>query len=85
MTTSLDLSTRVSVDWFYRYVSQLPAEGVDGYGTSNLRVEYRLRDDVSAFVLGRNLHQSSHAEFDDDANGTFGIQRALVVGLRFTR
>ena len=85
MTTSIGLSTRASVDWFYRYISELPAENVDGYGTSNLRLEYRLRDDVSVFVLGRNLHQPSHAEFDDDANGTFGIQRAVVVGLRVTR
>jgi hypothetical protein len=85
LTTSVNLSTRLSVDWFYRYLSDLPAEEVAGYGTSNLRLEYRFRDDVSVFILGRDLHQSAHAEFNDDANGTFAIQRAVVVGLRVTR
>jgi iron complex outermembrane receptor protein len=85
VTTSVRLSSRAMIDWFFRYVSALPAEEVAAYGTSNLRIEWAVRDNLRWFVLGRNLHQSAHAEFSDDANGMFEIERAVLVGMRWTR
>lgn len=85
LTTSLNLSRRLVVDWFLRYVSALPAVGVPAYSTSNVRVEWTFNSHLSVFVAGRNLHHATHAEFSDGANGTFGIQRAALIGLRWNR
>ena len=85
VSTTVALPGRVSVDWFLRYVSALPAVGVPAYSTSNLRVEWRVNTRVSLFVAGRNLHHAAHTEFSDGANGQFGIQRAGLIGLTWSR
>lgn len=85
VATTLHLPGRVRVDWFLRALSGLPALGLKGYATSNATIDWAVNSGTSLFVQGRNLHQPGHPEFTDGANGTFRIQRALVVGLRWTR
>ena len=82
---SVRLRHNITADWTFRYLSALPALGLAGYATSNLKVEWRVNDHVSLFAVGRNLHEDSHAEFTDGANGTIRIQRAGLIGLRWTR
>lgn len=85
LATTLHLPKRVRVDWFLRALSALPALNLKGYTTSNATIDWTMNSQASLFVQGRNLHQAGHPEFTDGANGTFRIQRALVVGLRWTR
>jgi iron complex outermembrane receptor protein len=84
VTTSF-ASGRAAVDWFLRYVSSLPALGVPDYATSNVRFEWRLRDSLRLFLVGKNLHAARHAEFADGANGILRIQRTALVGVRWSR
>ena len=84
-TASIKLPGPFTVDWFLRYVSAIPAFGVKSYATSNLRFEWAMNDRVALFAVGRNLHQATHAEFNDGSNGTFGIQRAALAGLLWRR
>lgn len=85
VTTSIQIGARGSVDWFYRYLSDLPALEVPAYGTSNLRFEWAVRDGLSLFVIGRNLHEARHLEYEDGADGSFEIERAIIAGLQWTR
>jgi iron complex outermembrane receptor protein len=82
VTTAVQLPGRVEVGWFLRSRSALPDLDLAGYATSNVHVEWVMRDGWRLFVTGRNLHQASHAEFDDGANGTFEVRRSVLVGLR---
>jgi hypothetical protein len=84
-SASIKLPGRFTVDWFLRYVSAIPAFGVKAYATSNLRLEWTLNEQVALYAVGRNLHEKTHAEFNDGSNGTFGIQRAALVGLIWRR
>lgn len=85
VATTLHLPGRVRVDWFLRALSGLPALNVKGYSTSNATIDWAITNQTSLYVQGRNLHQAGHAEFSDGANGTFQIQRALLVGVKWTR
>jgi iron complex outermembrane receptor protein len=85
LATTWHLPGRVTVDWFLRGLSRLPALRLPGYVTSNLRVDWAFTNEAGVFVQGRNLHHAGHPEFSDGSNGVFNIQRAFVVGLRWTR
>jgi iron complex outermembrane receptor protein len=85
LATTWHLPGRVTVDWFLRGVSGLPALQLPGYVTSNLRLDWAFNNEAALFLQGRNLHQAGHPEFNDGANGVFDIQRAVVVGVRWMR
>lgn len=85
VATTWHLPGRVRIDWFLRSLSGLPALNLKGYTTSNATLDWAVNGHVSLYLQGRNLHHAGHAEFTDGANGTFLIQRAAVVGLRWTR
>lgn len=85
VATTLHLPGRVKADWFLRALSGLPALNIKGYTTSNATIDWALNPQTSVYVQGRNLHQAGHPEFPDGSNGTFRIERAFVVGLRWSR
>ena len=85
LTSTVKLPHRMSVDWFLRYVSAVPTFSAPAYTTSNLRYAWQIEPKLSVYVLGRNLHHKTHAEFSDGSNGQFGIERAILVGMRWTR
>lgn len=85
LTSTVALPRGITVSGFFRYVSALPAWGVDAYGTSTVRVEWAPSARISVFAVGQNLHAARHAEFSDGANGTFEIQRAAFIGIRWSR
>jgi len=85
VTSTVTLPHHMSVDWFLRYVSAVPTFAAPEYTTSNLRYAWQIKPRLSVYVVGRNLHQKSHFEFADGANGQFGIERAVLVGMRWSR
>jgi iron complex outermembrane receptor protein len=84
-TATINLPNRVTIDGAFRYVSALPAVDISSYAAPTLRVEWALNDGITLFAVGRDLHRAAHPEFPDGSNGTFGIQRAALVGLRVRR
>jgi len=82
---SINLPGRTTVDWFFRHVSAIPALAVPAYATSNVTVQVAVNRKFSLFVVGRNLHEATHVEFTQGANGPIGIRRSVYVGLRWTR
>jgi iron complex outermembrane recepter protein len=60
----LDLGTRFNVDQTYRYVSALTAARIPAYHTLDARFAWQISDRVQLSVVGQNLLQSHHAEFN---------------------
>lgn len=85
VTTTIRPSDTVSAAWFLRAVGEVPAVNIPSFTTSRVHVEWQVRSDTSLFVTGRNLHDASHIEFDDGRNGTAGIRRSFLIGLRWRR
>jgi predicted RND superfamily exporter protein len=84
-TASVKLPRQITVDWFFRHVSALPALAVPAYSTSNVTVQMGLNREFSLIASGRNLHQATHVEFSEGGNGLIGIRRSGYIGLRWTR
>jgi iron complex outermembrane receptor protein len=82
---SVKLPGQTTIDWFFRHVSALPALNVPAYSTSNITVQVALNRELSLIATGRNLHEATHVEFTDGANGLIGIRRSGYIGLRWTR
>ena len=85
MPSTSALPKKMSVDWFLRYVSAVPTFTAPAYTTSNLRYAWQITPKFSVYAVGRNLHEKTHAEFSDGANGRFGIERAVLIGMRWAR
>jgi len=82
---SLQLPRQMSLDWFFRHVSDLPAVRVPAYSTSNLTIRVPVNRSWSVQLTGRNLHSASHLEFAESANVLVGIRRSVFVALRWSR
>jgi len=82
---SLDLPRRVSVDWTWRRVSELPAGPVPAYATSNLRVGWQPRPAIELSITGQNLHDAEHLEWAGGATNNVFIQRHVFAGITFRR
>jgi outer membrane receptor protein involved in Fe transport len=85
VVTTLRPSSSVTATWFLRAIGEVPAVNVPAYTTSRLHVEWQVRPNASLFVTGRNLHHASHVEFEDGRNGTTGIRRSFMAGVRWER
>ena len=68
--SSLDLPRGVSVDWFLRYNSELPAGPVPAYATSNVRVAWHPLPQLEVALVGQHLHRPRHLEW---AGGDAGV------------
>lgn len=55
----------VGFDSILRYVDRLQSRDIDGYTELDLRVSWKPTKDIELSVLGRNLLDSSHREFQD--------------------
>ncbi len=60
----LDVASRLEVDQTFRYVSALPAQQVEAYSTIDARVAWRLSPRVAFSVVGQNLFDAHHQEFN---------------------
>jgi iron complex outermembrane receptor protein len=83
--SSWDLPRRVSVDWFLRSISELPAGPVPSYVTSNIRVAWQPRPQLEIAVVGQDLHDARHLEWPTGAGGNVQIQRSAHVTVIWRR
>jgi iron complex outermembrane receptor protein len=64
LQSSLDLPKGVSLDWMFRYASELP---VQAYGTSDVRVAWSPNRRVEVALIGKSLHEPRHLEWSGGA------------------
>jgi iron complex outermembrane receptor protein len=81
LVSALDLPQGLSLDWFFRYVSELPAGNVKSYATSNIRASWRPHQRLEIAVVGRNLHHGQHLEWPAGAAGNVQIRRSADVNV----
>jgi iron complex outermembrane receptor protein len=79
-----DLSQDVELSLAWRYISALPAQGVEGYQTGDMRVAWRPHPHVELAVNAQNLMQPHHAEFGGDPRTLVGIKRNVFASVTFT-
>jgi iron complex outermembrane receptor protein len=75
--SSLDLPGRLSVDWFARRATALPAGPVPAYTTSTVRLAWQVRPTVEIALVGQDLHSARHLEWPGGAQ----VKRSGYVGL----
>jgi iron complex outermembrane receptor protein len=85
VVSSLDLPHRVSVDWLFRYISELTAGPVPSYATSNVRVSWQPHSQLEIAIVGQDLHDARHLEWPAGAAGNVQIQRSAHVTLTWRR
>jgi len=72
-------------DATYRYVSALPAQLVNAYGTADLRLGWRPVPRWELSIVGQNLLQPHHAEFGSDVDTLVGIKRSVYAKIVWRR
>jgi len=69
LRSAMDLPWNLQVDWWLRYVDELPAQDVSSYVTMDLRVGWRCLKNLELSFVGRNLFESRHPEFSPEIYG----------------
>jgi iron complex outermembrane receptor protein len=85
MTWSFDLPRQWFLDWTLRYVPRLRGINVPGYSTSDVRLGWLPRADLEIALVGRNLHDARHLEFEGGATGNTEIRRSAFVTATWRR
>ncbi len=58
-----DLPYDLELDANFRWVDELPSIGVNDYGTMDLRLGWKPREDLELSLVGQNLLEDKHVEF----------------------
>jgi len=82
--SSIDVARDWQLDWVFRFVSELRQGPVPSYATSDIRVGWRMSDEMELSVVGRNLHEARHVEWPGDGDAV-AIERSALVGLTWRR
>ena len=85
LRSSTNLTATTELDFWIRYVDQLPEQAIDSYTTLDVRASWRPVPSLQVSVVGRNLLESSHAEFLSEfgASVPVEIKREAYVELRW--
>jgi iron complex outermembrane receptor protein len=85
LQSAFDISKSLNLDLDYRYVAALPALKVNAYSTADARFAWQATKDFQFSVVGRNLLQPHHAEFNSDPGPLIGIRRSLYGQITWKR
>ena len=75
--SSFDVAEGWSIDWFLRYVSDLPAGPVPGYSASDVRIARQLSPRLEVSVVGQDLFADHHLEWT--SAGKVEINRSVYA------
>jgi iron complex outermembrane receptor protein len=81
----IDLMRNMEFSATWRYVSAIPAFGVGGYQTGDVRFAWRPMPRVELAINAQNLMQPHHAEFGGDPGPLVGIKRNVFASLTFRK
>jgi iron complex outermembrane receptor protein len=76
---------KLEFDATYRYVSALPAQLVNSYGTVDVRLSWRPKTSWELSLVGQNLLQPQHSEFGSDVDTIVGIKRSAYAKITWRR
>ncbi len=81
--SQLDVGRRFEIDHALYYVDRLDTGGVPSHLRADMRVGFRLGEDLELSFVGRNLLESDHRELGDTVNGNqpFHIPRSFMSRL----
>ena len=82
--SGFDLTRKLQVDLYYRYVSALPAVSAPDYSTGDARFAWRVLRRLEFSVVGRNLFQPYHVEYAADPGPPVAIRRSVYASLAWT-
>jgi len=85
LESSLDISKRVSLDLTYRYTSALPAFQIPSYSTADARLGWHINRQFELELVGRNLFQPYHFEYQYDPGPLVGIVRSGYLTLNWNQ
>ena len=60
----MNIGEQVELDVTMRYVDELPALGIDDYFTVDARISWHPKDDLELTLVGHDLLDSKHLEYD---------------------
>jgi iron complex outermembrane receptor protein len=83
LRSSLTLWRMHELDAVVRHVGALPTPIVPAYTAVDARYAWRLRPDLEVFLLGQNLFDRTHPEFNA-APGRSEFERGVFVGARWS-
>ncbi len=72
--SQLDLTNNIELDAFFRYIDNLPGLEIADYKTLDLRLAWRPVSNVEVSLVGQNLLQSHHQEFETELIRTMPVQ-----------
>jgi outer membrane receptor protein involved in Fe transport len=85
LRSSLDLPGGLEFSQTYRYVSDLPAQLVAGYGTADVRLSWHRIQHFEFSLVGQNLLQPHHAEYGGDPGPLVGIKRNVYGAITWRK
>jgi iron complex outermembrane receptor protein len=79
LRSSMDIVSDLALDLWVRYVDDLPSQDVDSYITLDVRLGWKLHEDVELSVIGQNLLDDHHPEYKPEFIDTIPteVQRSV--------
>jgi iron complex outermembrane receptor protein len=74
LRSAMDVTQTVSLDFWFRYVDDLKAQGVDNYTTLDTRLSFLPIPSLRLTIEGRNLLESGHTEFIEEVGLGQGVE-----------
>jgi iron complex outermembrane receptor protein len=85
LQSRLDLPKGFEFDQIYRYVGALPARHVEAYSSLDLRLGWHFARGFEASLVGQNLLQPRHAEFEHDPGVIISVRRSAYAQVTWRR
>jgi iron complex outermembrane receptor protein len=79
LRSSHDLPHRISLDAFFRYVDEIPAQSVPAYASLDARLAWRPTETVELSVVGQNLLDAHHKEWGGDTEIRRGVYGQITL------
>jgi len=84
LRSSMNVFKNIEFDVWFRYVDSLPAMSVDSYTTADVRLGWRLSKNSELALVGRNLMNRQHQEFEPLVLGGVPSEVERSVYIKFT-
>jgi iron complex outermembrane recepter protein len=85
LESELDFAKRFHLDLIYRYVSALHALTVPAYSTGDTHFAWQFSEHFQLSVVGQNLLQPHHPEFEPETGPLIGIKRNVYGQITWKR
>ncbi len=75
----MDLPGKTSLDCIFRYVSELPFQGIDNYFNLDVRLGWKVKPNLELSIVGQNLLDTEHPEY----GGGSEVQRGCYAKIQW--